>query len=172
MTDFVYFVVHQFDLQPFLIPGLDPTPPPTIPPPAQDPIDTFVPGNLFSFLTQDETELFLLNVQNANAEIDRQVESDLSIELADLFSRGLGSTSLACNAECGAETDRVRLKREATAIVVQQILDASGLVLDLFAFAEIEDFNCREYPNWSFECSSLSALGLPSITCTIDLPCR
>ncbi len=136
------------------------------------PVPPFVSGDVFSFLTPHETDLFLLDVESANREIDRQVRIALSNELGDLGARGLGGSTLVCAAECGAEIDRIRLKREATAILVQQILDAVGLVLDSSAFAEIEDYNCREYPNWSFECTSLAGYGLPPITCRIDLPCR
>ncbi len=149
ITDFVYLIEHAGDIQP----------------------TGFVPGDLFSFLTQDETELFLLSVQNANREIDSQVQNKLSRELFELGS--LRGTTLACAVICGAERDRVRLKREATTIAVQQILNAIGVVLNFSAFAEIEDFNCREYPNRSFDCD-LSGFGLllPGLTCTIDLPCR
>ena len=134
-----------------------------------EPVDTFVSGDVFSFLTPIETEVFLSLVVSNNIAIDQQVNAERNSALFDLGQQGLGGSSLTCAVKCGAERDRVRLKREATFIAVREVLALSGLDIDLLAFIEIQDFNCREYPNRSFVCSS--SVGLPSITCTIDLPC-
>lgn len=136
-----------------------------------EPVDTFVSGDVFSFLTPIETDVFLSLISSFNFTIDEQVDIELSLALFDI---GCGCCSLVCEAECEAEKDRVRFKRQATITSVDQVLVASGRFVDsIFAFAEIAEFNCCEYPNQSFDCLSLLECGLSrTFTCTIDLPCR
>jgi len=157
--DFVYLVAHSTPPPPAPVP---PTPPP------------FVAGNVFSFLTPAETELFLSLVASSNRAIDEQVDNQLSADRTDLISRGLSCSSLFCTAECSAETNRIQQKRDATGSAIDQAIASGGRAVtpEPSDFLEINDFNCREYPNRSFVCD-LTPCGLSSITCTINRdPCH
>lgn len=121
-------------------------------------------GDVFSFLTPDETELFLLFVDRLNADIDSLVDSALSLALMELGSRGLGGGSLACGLECDAEQTRIEAKREGTAIsAIDAAASRIDLTLGLFERQEIDAFNCENYPNHSLACGTL-------FTCTIGGP--
>jgi hypothetical protein len=129
-------------------------------------------GDVFSFLTPNETELFLLFVDRLNADIDSFVDSELALALFDLGSRGFFCSSLVCNAECGAEQSRISLKRDGTALSAIDAAASSGvnLTLGLFERQEIDAFNCENYPNRSFDCTRALECGLPPIPCTVGGP--
>ncbi len=126
-------------------------------------------GDVFSFLTPDETELFLLFVATLNADIDRLVDEELALVLMDLRNRGFGGSTMVCNAECDAEQSRVSLKRDGTALCAIDAAASSGinLILGLAEWNEIHAFNCENYPNRSLTCD---LPGLPAVTCTIGGP--
>lgn len=131
-------------------------------------------GDVFSFLTPDETELFLIFVARLNADIDSFVDSELALALFDLGSRGFFCSSLVCNEECDAEQSRISLKRDGTALSAIDAAASFGinLILGLAERQEIDDFNCQNYPNKSFDCTRALECGLGSILCTVGgFPC-
>lgn len=127
----------------------------------------FVSGNVFSFLTPDETEQFLFLVAMLNADIDSFVDRELALIMQDLIDRGLASTSIACGAKCDAERSRTSLRRDGTALSAVEAANVFGISLTFGAaeWNEINAFNCENYPNWSLICDvpGLSGLG----TCDI-----
>lgn len=151
-------------------------PPPTAEPP-DEPEYVFVPGEIFSFLTAADTEYFKSTVFLLNEQIDELVQGQLSAELADLAERGLSGSSLVFSAKCDAAEQAVRLKREGTWVALEETAAVFGIFLSPIEPGwqiEVQEFNCREYPNGVVDIDYELPPGMPSHlepVCEIDLPC-
>ena len=114
-----------------------------------EPPPAFVSGDVFSFLTPGETAVFLSRVGTLNRAIEAAIEAALSATLADLAARGFGGSGMSVAAVCQAMGDEIVAKHEGTWVALQYVADFSGVFFALTPseVQEIEDFNCREYPN-------------------------
>ncbi len=138
--------------------------------PEPEPEATFVAGDLFSFLTPEETTFFRQSVADMNLYIDSQVEIEFSGTFADLSDRGLSCTSLYLVAMCNAEKMSVNLKRQATWIILENVAAVFGLPLNslpMEQLLEVDAFNCQEYPGGSVNMEHCEL----SLTCVIDDSC-
>lgn len=136
-------------------------------------VPRFISGDVFSFLSVDETEFFNAEVAARVQDIDDAVEQELADTLFDLYDRGIGCSTATLGAKCDAEISKVELKRAATFDALEYtafVLGSRFVPFSLEEVREIESFNCAKYPNRVFvvhdDCS-LSA----TINCEISLPC-
>ncbi len=142
--------------------------PEPVPEPEPEPI--FVAGDLFPFLTPEETDYFRQRVAAVNLDIDSLIENELAVIQMDLIDRGLWCSSLYLNALCGAQTDSVSLKRLGTWSVLEEVAAVFGFTLyplSAVEVLEIDAFNCQEYPGGSV---TIEHCGL-SMTCIVDESC-
>jgi len=109
----------------------------------------FEAGDVFSFLSIQETELFLLLVAEANNEITQWYQDELHAIALDRANRGFSSGgSIARQLVCEAEEQAVEMRRAATWLVLDDPLGLSFQTLIFLGVTnEVDDWNCRRYPD-------------------------
>lgn len=124
-------------------------------PPEPEPPPTFVSGDIFTFLTPDETDYFLSRVRTLNDAILTALLNELAAAALEDSLRGLSGGGAASARACQLSQEAVRARREGTWVALQEVGDFLDIIFNLTPseVQEIEDFNCREYP--SLTCSSI-----------------
>jgi len=122
-------------------------------------VPQFIAGDIFSFLTVQETELFRALTNQANDEITRWHQDGLRAIAVELARRGLSSGgSLAMQLGCEADQQAVEMRRTATWQVLDDPLGLSFQTLFfLDVTEEVDQWNCQRYPDPS--CSVLRTCG-------------
>lgn len=109
----------------------------------------FVSGNVFSFLSVPETEIFLMLVTSANNEITQWRIDELNRIDVEIARGGFGSgSSLARQWLCDVNKEAVRRRRDATWQVLDEHVGLSKSALfSIGATAEVVGWNCQRYPD-------------------------
>lgn len=135
ITRYVWFTLHSASLDD--------------PPIVSDDEPPFVSGNVFSFLTVPETDLFNLMVAGANNEITQWRIDEIRRISSELARRGLSSGgSQGRQLACDTDIEAARRRREATWQVLDEHLGFSiGVLFSIGVTDEVEEWNCRQYPD-------------------------
>jgi len=111
-------------------------------------VPPFIAGDIFSFLTVQETELFRVLADQANDEITRWEQDELRAISAEMARRGLSRSSIAYQLACDARQQAVEMRRAATWLVLDDPLGLSFLTLFfLDVTEEVDQWNCQRYPD-------------------------
>lgn len=106
----------------------------------------FIPGDVFSFLSVEDTQIFEALITAANNEITQWAEDERRAIQLEFTSRGGGMGSQAFEAGCDVKRQAFDMRHQMTWSSLDRIL-RSDVYLDLTAAgrAEVEGWICQHY---------------------------
>lgn len=110
-----------------------------------EPIDDFVVGDVFSFLSIEDTEVFQTLIAFSRSTIARELADELREINSQFGANGLSGSSAQCRARCEATQRAVDSQRESTWNELMRIMDTSALTP--VQILEVETWNRTMYPD-------------------------
>jgi len=110
----------------------------------------FISGDVFSFLSPEETEVFNAEVAARVRDIDESVDHELALLVADLIASGHYGSGTAADLALQFERTKVELRRAATFEVLEAMASMRNASffwpLSFQELGAVERFNCTHYP--------------------------